>query len=233
MELIEFWFIFHYFLDISFSYCYISTYENEQTFIIHEIIMRKKDPEKEQAILKAAIHAFAEQGFHATKMSMIADNAGVAAGSLYLYFKNKESIVKQIIDAIWTEMYNKYLPVQQRPDLTAIEKLDSLIDLVFDIFSGSPEKAIIFVNEQHHLAQKGFQEFKLQEEKFINLCESIIKEGAKEGFFNAHINIGILKDFVFGGLRHLLDLWAHHPDNYALNQIRQEIKHIIKKGILT
>ena len=118
------------------------------------------------------------------------------------------------------------------PDYGLLEKLDALIDLLFDVFMDDPEKAIIFVNEQHHLAQKGFSEFKKQEEKFISLCEQVVIEGIEEGLFNPHIDINIYKEFVFGGLRHLLDLWAHEPEAYKLNKMRQELKQFIKKGIL-
>ena len=194
--------------------------------------MRKKDPEKEEAILKAAIEAFAEQGFHATKMSTIADKAGVAAGSLYLYFSNKESIIRHIIDETWKRMYSDYAKVANRPDFSAVEKLDALIDTVFDLFMGDPKKAIIFVNEQHHLMQTGFSDFTHAEEKFIQLGQQVLVEGQEVNLFNPHVDIKIFKEFVFGGLRHLLNLWAHQPDLYAPNSMRQEVKLIIKKGIL-
>ena len=194
--------------------------------------MRRKDPEKEEAILKAAIEAFAEQGFHATKMSAIADKAGVAAGSLYLYFSNKESIIRHIIDETWKRMYSDYAKVTNRPDFSAVEKLDALIDTVFDLFMGDPKKAIIFVNEQHHLMQTGFSDFTHAEEKFIQLGQQVLVEGQEVNLFNPHVDIKIFKEFVFGGLRHLLNLWAHQPDLYAPNSMRQEVKLIIKKGIL-
>ena len=194
--------------------------------------MRRKDPEKEEAILKAAIEAFAEQGYHATKMSAIADKAGVAAGSLYLYFSNKESIIRRIIDEAWKRMYSDYEKIANRPDFTAVEKLDALIDTVFDLFMGDPKKAIIFVNEQHHLMQAGFSDFIDAEERFIQLGQRALDEGREANLFNPHIDMKIFKEFVFGGLRHLLNLWAHQPEEYSPNIICQEVKLIIKKGIL-
>ena len=195
--------------------------------------MRKKDPAKEEAILNAAVQEFAVQGFHATKMSSIAERAGVAAGSVYLYFENKESIILRIIDQIWKRLFDDYEEIWKRTDFSAIEKIDALIDLIFDLFSGNPEQAIIFVNEQHHLMQTGFEILKQQENKFIDLCQLVVVEGVEKGLFNPNTDITIFKDFVFGGLRHLLSIWAHDPEKYHLTKMREETKQLIKKGILS
>ena len=194
--------------------------------------MRKKDPKKEEAIIKAAMQEFARQGFHKTRMSQIADKAGVAAGSLYLYFKNKQGIIIHIINSTWERMYNEYEIISDRPDYSAVEKLDALIDLVFDIFTGNPEQAIIFVNEQHYFSQAGIVDFTIQEDRFIELGKKVLREGIADGIFNPYIDITIFKEFIFGGLRHLLNLWASKPEAFKLNKIRQELKLIIKKGIL-
>jgi len=194
--------------------------------------MRKKDPEKKHAIINAAIHEFAHQGFHRTKMSRIAEKAGVSVGSLYLYFSNKQGIIIHIISSTWEHMYTEYSAVAARSDISCVDKLDALIDLIFDIFIDNPEQAIIFVNEQHFFINAGIGDFTKQEDQFIELGKNVIREGIADGIFNPEIDITIYKEFIFGGLRHLLNLWALKPSAYKLNSIQQGLKLIIKKGVL-
>ncbi len=60
---------------------------------------RRPAVDKRRLILDAAIHVFARQGFHACRVSDIADEAGVAYGLVYHYFKSKE----EILDTLFTE----------------------------------------------------------------------------------------------------------------------------------
>ena len=59
---------------------------------------RKIDPEKRQRILQAAREAFSELGVEKTTIPLIAKNAGIAAGTVYLYFKSKNEIVEGLVD---------------------------------------------------------------------------------------------------------------------------------------
>ena len=59
--------------------------------------MPSKD-DKRSRILKAAVKVFAQQGFYNAKVSEIAQNAGIAAGTIYLYFKNKDEILISIFE---------------------------------------------------------------------------------------------------------------------------------------
>ena len=54
--------------------------------------------DKHELILDAAIRVFAEKGFHAARISDVADAAGVADGTIYLYFKNKDDLLLTIFE---------------------------------------------------------------------------------------------------------------------------------------
>lgn len=193
--------------------------------------MRKKDPEKQEAILRSAVRVFARQGYHTAKMSRIAEDAGVAAGSLYLYFRNKGSLLQEIIDSTWDEMKRRYEENVSAKGMLPADKLVALIDSVFDLFMDDPDRAIIFVNEQHHLVQKGIADFTSKKEMLLSLGAQVIKEGVKNGDFDPKIDIMIFKEYIFGGLHHVLNLWALQPENSDLERIRHEMKPIILKGI--
>lgn len=67
--------------------------------------------EKREAIMQAALELVAEQGFHGTPIAMVAERAGVAAGTIYRYFENKDILIHetylclegQILNAVTTD----------------------------------------------------------------------------------------------------------------------------------
>ncbi len=65
--------------------------------------MAKAPPaDKRRQILDAAVHVFARQGFHATRVSDIADEAGVAYGLVYHYFKSKDEVMNELFLERWS-----------------------------------------------------------------------------------------------------------------------------------
>ncbi len=194
--------------------------------------MRKKEGNKEVAILEAAIKVFAENGFHKAKIHKIADIASVATGSVYVYYKDKESILIKIFDQLWGRLYEQLKIVSENKHITAVEKFDALIDILFDIFLENSALALVFVNEQNQLIQKSPEKFTDSYVKFLDLGEDIVKEGIEAKLFNPKIDTKIIRAYIFGGLRHLLHQWAHDPNSYPLHSIRQNVKYISKNGLL-
>ena len=193
--------------------------------------MRVKEGNKEKDILEAAIKVFAEVGYHKAKISKIAEIAGVATGSVYLYFKDKEDILLKIFEDIWNKLYEELNSIKSNDSLSPFDKFDAMIDLIFDIYIEKPALAIVFVNEQNHIQKSAEDRFTSYYEKFLNLGEEIIKEGIAKKQFSPNVDIKILRYFIFGAIRSLLQHWAIDPKTYPLNKIRQNIKFITKYGI--
>jgi len=194
--------------------------------------MRVKEGNKEADILEAAVKVFAVKGFHNAKIHSIAETAGIATGSVYLYFKNKESILNKIFENIWGQLYREISGLKQRSDINPIEKIDYLIDLFFDIFNTKPELAIVFVNEQPNVSHKKDSLWLKYNELFIEDGEKIAAGGIAEGVINSNINVKAFRYFLLGGLRYMLDNWAKNQKELTINTLRQNVKLIIKKGIL-
>jgi TetR/AcrR family fatty acid metabolism transcriptional regulator len=194
--------------------------------------MRKREGNKEQAILEAAVKVFAQNGYHRAKISSIADQAGVATGSVYLYYKNKESILLTIFDRLWTELTNGLRTTVKRSDIDPSQKLDLVIDHMFDLFIASPALASVFVNEQHHLIKDKRGNVAKQFDDFLDLAEEIIREGVRKKNFNADVDIKIFRHFITGGLRSVLRQWSQQPQSLTLQRLRQNVKYFIKHGLL-
>jgi len=105
--------------------------------------MRVKEGNKEKDILEAAIKVFAEYGYHVAKISKIAEIANVATGSVYVYFKNKEDILLKIFANLWFELHKEFELLYKNSLLSQTEKLDGMIDLIFDVLTANRLLAIV------------------------------------------------------------------------------------------
>jgi TetR/AcrR family transcriptional regulator, fatty acid metabolism regulator protein len=194
--------------------------------------MRKREGNKEQAILDAAVKVFAQHGYHRAKISSIADHAGVATGSVYLYYKNKEDILLTIFNRLWTELTDGLRIIVKRSDVDPSQKLDLVIDKLFDLFIANPALASVFVNEQHHLIKDKRGNVAKQYDDFLDLAEEIIREGVRKNKFNPDVDIKLFRYFITGGLRSVLQQWSEKPQTLTLNRLRQNAKYFIKHGLL-
>lgn len=194
--------------------------------------MRTREGNKEKDIIEAAIEVFAKEGYHNAKISKIADQAGVSTGSVYLYYKSKEDILLEIFKRLWLELSTKTQALIRRPDVDSTGKLEGMIDLLFDMFASNPSLGIVFVNEQNHLVQRGGGDFSPLYEKYLDLAQQGLNEGIKNGTFNPNVELKVVRQFIFGGMRNLIHQWAHNPKEYPLNTIRMNVKTIMKNGIV-
>ncbi|MEJ5263002.1 MAG: TetR/AcrR family transcriptional regulator, partial [Ignavibacterium sp.] len=142
--------------------------------------MRKKEGNKEQDIINAAIEVFAKQGYHEAKISEIAAIANVATGSVYLYFESKEDLLVKIFSGLWMKLISLVKSIYDRDDLSSIEKLDGFIDIVFDVFTANSKLALLFVKEQPHFLQDKDNKLNILYNNFLEIGEKIIDEGVNK-----------------------------------------------------
>jgi TetR/AcrR family fatty acid metabolism transcriptional regulator len=193
--------------------------------------MRVKEGNKEKDILEAAVKVFALHGYHVAKISKIAEVANVATGSVYVYFKNKEDILLKIFANLWSVLHNEFKLLQANTSLSSTEKIDGMVDLIFDVLTADQSLAMVVVNEQSHLQKSNKKEFTDFYDKFMGVGEEIILDGIKNNLFTADVDVKIFKQYVFGAVRHLIHCWANEPEKFPINKIRQNVKSLIKYGI--
>lgn len=193
--------------------------------------MRKKEGDKKADIISAAIKFFAKMGFHDTKIHHIADNAGIATGTVYLYFGNKEKILLNIFETVWKHIFENLEQISQNQTLETLIKFDQMVDSLFNYFTSDPLLARVFVNEQNRLVQKKKELFTVYYLKSIRLIEDLVKEGIDRKTFDPSIEPLTCSHFIFGGLRHILLQWSDDQSRYSLDTIRLNIKNYIRYGL--
>ena len=169
---------------------------------------RAKSPDKRRLILDAAVKVFAHQGFHACRVSDIADEAGVAYGLVYHYFASKD----EVLDTLFLERWNVMLDTIREVDAQAIpvrEKLEAIASFIVDSYRHDPDLMKVIIVEVTRAANSFGQTHLGQIREAYDLIAQIVDAGAGGRDFQARHRRGLCGDGLLRGDRadaHGLDL---------------------------
>jgi TetR/AcrR family fatty acid metabolism transcriptional regulator len=192
--------------------------------------MKNKKPKYNQ-IMEAAIKVIAENGFHGAQVSKVAKEAGVAEGTIYLYFKNKEDI----LISIFTEKMGQYVQEvikETSKKQNAKEKLYTLIEMHFKQFMNNHHLAVV---TQLELRQSNY-DLRLKINKnilkpHVDVIDKIIVEGIEEGVFKSNINIRLMRQMIFGTLDDIVTNWVMNNHKYDLLEQVEEVYELLTNGL--
>src|SRR5690349_25146710 len=102
--------------------------------------------DKRRQILDAAIRVFARQGFHSTRVSDIADEAGVAYGLVYHYFRSKDEVMNELFTERWSLLLAA-IDEADRSDGSGREKLEAVAGFIVDSYRHDPELMQVIIVE--------------------------------------------------------------------------------------
>jgi TetR/AcrR family fatty acid metabolism transcriptional regulator len=192
--------------------------------------MRNKTLDKHQRILDAAVRVFAEKGFFQSKVSEIAHEAGVADGTVYLYFKNKDDLLISIFEVKMEDIISRFRTViVEQGD--ALSRLKCLVRLHFEEFQANPELAAVFQVELRQSSRFMFEYKKSELKHYLDLIGEIVEQGQKEGIFRQDIQVGLAKRMIFGTLDELVSTWVLAGKRYRLEPLVEPIVDLFSRGI--
>ncbi len=196
-------------------------------------ISRKENTnDKYHRILDAAIKVFADQGFHQSTISQIARRAGVADGTIYLYFKNKDDILLQFFSYKTKQVFTRFRQEVQKAQ-TATEKLCNLIRHHLEEFQRDPNMAIVFraeTRQSSHLAQEEIREMS---KMYLDMTSEIIEQGQQEGEMRRDLYMGLVKRFILGAVDDVINTWILSGMKYNLVTMADPLFDLILRGIGT
>jgi TetR/AcrR family fatty acid metabolism transcriptional regulator len=161
--------------------------------------------DKRRLILAAAVRVFARKGYHACRVGDIAEEAGVAHGLLYHYFRSKEELLETIFREMWRDVLAAVRSVEET-DETARERLAGIAKILLRSWRRDPDLVRLFVREVTrgtHL-QRQIDEI---HEAFAGL-ERIIARGQEEGEFRADVDARMVSFVFYGALEEILTGWV-------------------------
>lgn len=190
----------------------------------------KKDKPKYKQIIDAAIIVIAENGYHQSQVSKIAKQAGVADGTIYLYFKNKEEILVSVFEEKM-EIFAENLKKIIQQDISSSEKLYKMIENHFVVLSSDHHLATVTQLElrQANLALRLRINAILR--NYLVLLDTILKEGIEQGEFDQKIDIRLARQMVFGTIDETTTTWVMNEHKYDLVGLTGKVHRLLLNGI--
>ena len=188
--------------------------------------------DKYQRILEAAVVVIAESGYFRARVTDIAARAGVADGTIYLYFKNKEQILMAAMDsafAAFLERARGELARTQEPD----ERLRRLARLHLETLGSNRSLAIVFQTELRQSAKFLAQFSHRRLVEYFDLIRGVVREGQRAGVFRRELSDKIVANCFFGALDEMVTSWMLSEHDYPLAGAADAVVDVILMGMET
>ena len=166
----------------------------------------KNGPDKRRMILDAAVRVFANQGFHACRVSDIADEAGVAYGLVYHYFASKDEILDTLFLERWEVMLQTIRQVDAQETLPRA-KLHAIASFIVDSYSHDPDLMKVIIVEVTRAANSFGQTHLAQIREAYDLIAQIVTAAQAEGAFKAEIDAEFAALAFYGAIEQMLTGW--------------------------
>ena len=187
--------------------------------------------DKREAILRAAIKVFAQFGYFNSKVSDIASEAGIADGTVYLYFKSKDEILHSIFDRAMAEFIadgKKELAVIDAPKA----KLTRIAELHLEKLGADRDLAIVFQVELRG-STKFMQEFSAAGfAEYLDIIRKTIENGQRVGDFRNDIKPIVAAKIFYGALDEMVTNWILSKKSYPLGAMAEEVLKLFFGGVL-
>lgn len=192
----------------------------------------KRNSDKYDQILGAAIKVFAERGFSQSTISQIAQEAGVADGTIYLYFKNKDDILVQFYERM-TEHVSKRFWQAVGEGQTALEKLHNLIHAHLELFQRESSGAIVYQGETHLQWRLVQEPTRKMSKMYRDVISEIVALGQQEGTIRDGLYVGLVKRLINGAVEEVINTWIHTGRDHDLAAMAEPLVELFINGIGT
>jgi len=211
---------------------------NEHSFIFYIIKFQRgsvinnkvKGNDKYHRILEAAVKVFAEQGFYQSTISQIAREAGVADGTIYLYFKNKDDILVQFFNYKTKQVFDSFREEVNKAD-NSFDKLRNLIRRHLEEFQNDRNMAVLYQAETHQNSRLVEEQIKEMSKLYLDIVSEIVERGQDEGSVRKDLYVGLVKRFILGGVDEVINTWLHSDGKYDLVSMADPLVDLFIRGI--
>jgi TetR/AcrR family fatty acid metabolism transcriptional regulator len=186
---------------------------------------------KRARILKAAVKVFSRKGFFNSKVSEIAAAAGVADGTIYLYFRNKDDLLISLFEEKMGEVVED---VRRRlaAGVSALDRLRIFVENHMGLLTREAGLVQVIQVElrQSNKFMKEYVPVKFLE--YLDVISGIIEQGKREGVFRQDLNVRLARRALFGALDEVSLAYAlSRRKNYDPAESASEIYRIFARGL--
>jgi TetR/AcrR family fatty acid metabolism transcriptional regulator len=163
--------------------------------------------DKRRLILDAAVRVFARRGFHACRVSDVADEAGVAYGLVYHYFDSKEEILNTLFRERWQIMLDAIVEIDTGNAIGARDKLYLVASFIIDSYHHEPDLMKVIIVEVTRAANSFGREHLEKIQEAYALIARIVEQARQDGSFKADISADFAAMCFYGAIEQLLSGW--------------------------
>ncbi|MCF8104647.1 MAG: TetR family transcriptional regulator [Desulfohalobiaceae bacterium] len=185
---------------------------------------------KYQQILQAAIKIFARQGYYKSTVSQVAREAGVADGTIYLYFKNKDDILDHFFSYKTREVFSCFQQEVRRAD-NALDKLRNLIRRHLLEFENDRDMAVVYQVETRMRRRLSDIKIKEMSDMYFDLVSSIVRQGQQEGVIRPDLPIALFKQVMIGAIDEVITTWLYSSGKYRLTSMADPLFELLIRGV--
>jgi TetR/AcrR family fatty acid metabolism transcriptional regulator len=190
-----------------------------------------RNGDKRTRILAAAVRVFAKKGFYATRVSEVAKAAGVADGTIYLYFKSKDELLVSLFEDLVGRLL-AYLATELPRAGSASAKLRRIIELQLGLLEGERDLAevITVILRQSTKLMKEYAAPKFN--AYINAIAAVVAEGQASGELRKGVSPHLAARAIFGALDGIAMTWAlGKADRGGLSRASGQVADLVLGGL--
>ncbi len=190
-----------------------------------------RQADRRRQILDAAVKVFARSGFHTSRVGDIAEEAGIAYGLVYHYFKSKEELLETIFRDTWTQMLARVREVESS-GVPASEQVRQVTALLLRTWRRDPDLVRVLVREvtRSPQVQQEIEEIT----QAMQALEGIIQRGQEGGEFRTELDPKLAAVVWYGALDEILTGWVlgQLPDkDEDIARAEQNIHRLLVDGM--
>ncbi|GAA0134356.1 fatty acid metabolism transcriptional regulator FadR [Paenibacillus sp. YSY-4.3] len=190
--------------------------------------MTSRKQEKFEMILDAAQKVIAENGFHGSQVSKIAKEAGVADGTIYLYFKKKEDILISLFEDRLGKLVERFNSSIKNTD-TAEQALRKVCEIHFTELENNVDLAYVTQIELRQSSIELRKAIGLSVKPYIQLIEHIVQKGINEKSFRPELDPKLTRHLIFGAMDEVVTSWLISGRKYSLSaQVDKTVEFFLK-----
>jgi len=162
--------------------------------------------EKRRLILDAAVRVFARQGFHTCRVSDIADEAGVAYGLVYHYFRSKDEILDTLFLERWNVLLEAIREVDREP-APARDKLYAIVSFIVDSYRHDPDLMKVIIVEVTRAANTFGRSHLAEIREAYDGIAVIVEKAQAAGEFKTTVTPTFAAMAFYGAIEQVLTGW--------------------------
>lgn len=197
-----------------------------------EIDQLVESPEKTDLILDAAVKVFADKGYYGARVSDIAQEAGIAYGLVYHYFKNKEDLLISIFRTRWSQFDQAVRKIMEEKD-DPRQMIHSIITFLFHSYKNNPKMIEVMILDVAKSTRFFNGENIKQFTDLFALISDIVLRGQEQGIFKKDLDAKLAAYCLYGSVERIMLRWILEDKKGITDQEARSATEMVTSIILS